>query len=45
MVKKGDVVTVVDNKTGEETTGVIIEYTPSTIKLVKTFNAKEVRFK
>lgn len=46
-VKKGSTVTVVDNETGKETTGRILEYTPDSIvieKLIK-FDAKKVHFK
>lgn len=45
MVKRGDVVTLVDNKTGKETTGRIISYSKETIELIQEYNAKQVHFK
>ena len=44
-VKKNDIVTVVDNETKEEITGVIKEYTRDNIVLEVNFNAREVHFK
>ncbi|WP_170211247.1 hypothetical protein [Robertmurraya siralis] len=44
-IKHGDIVTVVDNETGEEVTGKIIEYTPNRISLVIQLDAKNVHFK
>ena len=47
MVKKHSLVTVVDNETGKEITGVIVEYTPNRI-ILRTqvmFDAKKVHFK
>ena len=45
--KPNDIVTVVDNETGEEVTGRIKVFQPNYIVLVKEyhFNAKKVHFK
>lgn len=45
MPKQNDVVTVVDNETGEETTGRIVTYTKDLIVIQKSFDAKKVHFK
>ena len=47
MVKKNSLVTIVDNETGKETTGRILEYTPERIIIAKIikFDAKKVHFK
>lgn len=46
MVKPNDIVTVVDNETGEKTTGKIIHYTKEVIMIqhVKIFDAESVHF-
>lgn len=47
MPKQNSLVTVVDNETGKETTGYLIEYTPDNviIKALVQFDAKRVHFK
>lgn len=44
-IKQGSIVTIVDNKTGKEVTGKIVEYTPEKITLIASFNAKDVHFR